>query len=135
MTAYCITRTLVNFELNGSVQTCIVGGRLCPPQPSMQKHTLLGLTHTQCGTHTFVRCIPKSYGLGTRILCRHKHLKNFSARDLPNGVGTECPSLWYSGQSRRGRTCRRVRTDMHPCTTQPAVTWTLTHLRPPGRDI
>ena len=73
-----------------------MGGRLFPPQSSMQMHTLCGLTHTQCGTHTFVRCIPKSCTLGTRILCSHKSLKNFSTQE----------------GSRRGRTCRRVRTDM-----------------------
>ena len=69
-------------------------------------------THMSSILHAFVRCIRKSCTLDTRILCRHKRLKNFSTRDLPNGAGTECPSLWYSGQSRRGRTCRRVRTDM-----------------------
>ena len=48
--------------------------RLFPPQPSMQIHTLLGLTHTQCGTHTLVQCIPKSCTLGTRTLCSHRQL-------------------------------------------------------------
>ena len=40
-----------------SVQTyCAISavGRLFPPQPSTQRHTLFGLTHTQCSTHTFV---------------------------------------------------------------------------------
>ena len=72
-------------------------------------HPLLGLTYTQCGTHTFVLCTPKSCTLGTQILCSHYSRITL---DQPNVVGTECPSLWYSGQSRRGRTCRRVRTDM-----------------------
>ena len=38
--------------------------------------------------------------------------EEFQYMRLPNGVGTEFPSLWYSGQSRRGRTCRCVMTDM-----------------------
>ena len=41
----------------GSVQaycTISVVGRLFPPQPSTQRHTLFGLMHTQCSTHTFV---------------------------------------------------------------------------------
>ena len=75
----------------------------------MSTHTS---THTSSILHAFVQCTPKSCTLGTRILCRHKSLRNFRTWDLPNGVGTECPSLWYSGQSRRGWTCRCVRTDM-----------------------
>ena len=55
------------FELNRSVQTCIVGGRRFPPQPSTQMYTCYGYV-------SLITTVPSMWKVGCSLLSQgHKH--------------------------------------------------------------